>query len=81
MASFPKKSAAKLARYNCSKAGLRDQIRNSLPLIQDLTTSWRSSTPRVGVETIWTVKLEPGKYTYLCDRHAGMMRGSFRVTA
>jgi len=33
------------------------------------------------VETIWTVKLKPGKYTYLCDPHAGMMRGSFRVTA
>jgi plastocyanin len=30
-------------------------------------------------ETMWTVRLRPGKYTYLCDPHASMMRGSFRV--
>jgi plastocyanin len=30
-------------------------------------------------ETIWTVKLKPGKYAYLCDPHASTMRGSFRV--
>jgi plastocyanin len=32
-------------------------------------------------ERIWTVKLKPGKYTFFCDPHAGMMRGTFRVTA
>ncbi|MDX6485118.1 MAG: hypothetical protein QOF43_271 [Gaiellaceae bacterium] len=31
-------------------------------------------------ETTWTVRLKPGKYTFLCDPHAGQMRGSFRVT-
>lgn len=31
------------------------------------------------VETVWTVTLRPGKYTYLCDPHSSM-RGSFRVT-
>jgi plastocyanin len=31
-------------------------------------------------ETIWTVRLRPGKYTFRCDPHASMMRGSFRVT-
>ena len=31
-------------------------------------------------EAIWTVKLKPGKYTFLCDPHAGSMRGTFRVT-
>lgn len=31
-------------------------------------------------ETIWTVRLRPGKYTFACDPHAAMMRGSFRVT-
>ena len=30
--------------------------------------------------TTWTVKLKPGKYTYLCDPHASSMRGTFRVT-
>jgi plastocyanin len=32
------------------------------------------------VETTWTVRLRPGKYTFRCDPHASMMRGSFRVT-
>jgi plastocyanin len=32
------------------------------------------------VETIWTVRLKPGKYTFACDAHAAM-RGTFRVTA
>ena len=32
-------------------------------------------------ETIWTIRLRPGKYTFVCDPHAGVMRGSFRVTA
>ena len=30
-------------------------------------------------ETIWTVKLRPGTYKYVCDPHATMMRGSFKV--
>ncbi len=37
-----------------------------------------TSVSRVG-ETTWTVKLKPGKYTFLCDPHASGMRGSFRV--
>lgn len=31
-------------------------------------------------ETIWTVRLRRGKYTFQCDPHASTMRGSFRVT-
>ena len=31
-------------------------------------------------ETIWTVRLRPGKYTFMCDPHRSTMRGSFRVT-
>jgi plastocyanin len=39
------------------------------------------STSVSGVgETVWTVNLKPGKYTYFCDPHASTMRGSFRVT-
>ena len=34
----------------------------------------------VGTRT-WTVRLRPGRYTYLCDPHALSMRGTFRVTA
>jgi plastocyanin len=32
------------------------------------------------VETTWTVRLKPGKYTYVCDAHPNM-RGTFRVIA
>ena len=32
-------------------------------------------------ERIWTVTLKPGTYTYWCDPHSSMMRGSFRVVA
>jgi plastocyanin len=32
------------------------------------------------VETTWTLRLKPGKYTYACDAH-GQMRGTFRVTS
>jgi plastocyanin len=31
-------------------------------------------------ETIWLLRLRPGTYTFVCDPHASMMRGSFRVT-
>ena len=31
-------------------------------------------------ETVWTVRLRRGKYTFQCDPHASTMRGSFRVT-
>jgi plastocyanin len=30
-------------------------------------------------ETIWTLRLSPGRYTFFCDPHPSM-RGSFRVT-
>jgi len=29
--------------------------------------------------TTWTVKLKPGKYTYVCDPHSSFMKGSFTV--
>jgi plastocyanin len=32
------------------------------------------------VQTIWTVRLRPGTYTFDCDPHATLMHGSFRVT-
>jgi len=30
-------------------------------------------------ETVWTVRLRPGTYTFRCDPHASLMRGSFTV--
>jgi plastocyanin len=30
--------------------------------------------------TTWTVKLQAGKYTYVCDPHASFMKGSFTVS-
>ena len=41
----------------------------------------KSTSIATRTETIWTVKLRPGKYTYLCDPHSSGMRGTFRVTA
>ena len=37
-----------------------------------------TSTPRLA-ETVWTVRLKPGRYVFVCDPHASVMRGSFRV--
>jgi len=37
-----------------------------------------TSTPRT-TETVWTVRLKPGRYVFLCDPHASTMKGSFRV--
>jgi hypothetical protein len=39
-----------------------------------------TSTPRK-TETVWKVRLRPGRYVFVCDPHASVMRGSFRVTA
>ena len=39
-----------------------------------------TSIPRTA-ETVWTVRLKPGRYQFVCDPHVGTMRGSFRVTA
>jgi|SRR5215471_18303829 len=30
--------------------------------------------------TTWTVKLKKGKYTFVCDPHATVMKGSFTVS-
>ena len=38
-----------------------------------------TSIPR-RAETIWTVRLRPGRYVFVCDPHVGTMHGSFRVT-
>lgn len=32
------------------------------------------------VETVWTVALRKGTYTFVCDPHASTMRGTFKVT-
>ena len=38
-----------------------------------------SATPFVGTKTV-TVTLKKGIYRYICDPHATVMKGSFRVT-
>ena len=38
-----------------------------------------SATPFVGTKTV-TVTLKKGIYRYICDPHASVMKGSFRVT-
>ena len=38
-----------------------------------------TTVPQVGNKT-WTVTLKKGKYTYVCDPHASVMKGTFTVT-
>ena len=38
-----------------------------------------TSVPRRS-EAIWTVRLQRGTYRFVCDPHAGQMKGTFRVT-
>src|SRR6476660_9223983 len=38
-----------------------------------------TTTPFTGTKTV-TVKLKKGTYKYLCDPHATIMKGSFKVT-
>ena len=40
----------------------------------------RATTVAGRSESIWTVRLKKGTYTFLCDPHASTMRGTFRVT-
>jgi plastocyanin len=40
----------------------------------------KTSVGGVG-ERLWTVRLRPGTYRFLCDPHASTMRGTFRVVA
>ena len=37
-----------------------------------------TSISATGTKTV-TLTLKPGRYTYVCDPHAGNMKGSFRV--
>jgi plastocyanin len=39
-----------------------------------------STTVEETGETTWTVTLEAGEYTFVCDPHASSMNGSFTVT-
>ncbi len=32
------------------------------------------------VSSTWKLTLKPGKYTYVCDPHASLMKGSFTVS-
>jgi plastocyanin len=39
----------------------------------------KTSVAKVGTST-WTVTLKKGTYKFLCDPHAVVMKGSFKVT-
>ena len=38
-----------------------------------------TSVPKTGTST-WTLTLKKGKYTFVCDPHASIMKGSFTVS-
>ena len=68
-------STLKRGRYTIvvSDRSSEHNFRLSGPVSRQIT-----SISATGTKTI-TVTLKPGRYTYLCDPHAGDMRGSFRV--
>jgi hypothetical protein len=39
----------------------------------------KASDPATTSDTVWTLTLADGKYSYVCDLHAGQMRGWFTV--
>lgn len=39
----------------------------------------RDSGVKAKLQTTWNVTLKPGKYTFVCDPHRSMMKGSFEV--
>ena len=68
-------STLKRGRYTIvvSDRSSEHNFRLSGPVSRQIT-----SISATGTKTI-TLTLKPGRYTYLCDPHAGDMRGSFRV--
>ena len=70
-----KVSTLKRGRYTfvVSDRSSEHNFRLSGPVSRQIT-----SISATGTKTI-TLTLKPGRYTYLCDPHAGDMRGSFRV--
>ena len=70
-----KVSTLKRGRYTIvvSDRSSEHNFRLSGPVSRQIT-----SISATGTKTI-TLTLKPGRYTYLCDPHAGDMRGSFRV--
>jgi plastocyanin len=75
-----KKGASKVAtlkrgRYTIvvSDRSSEHNFRLSGPVSRQITRISATGTKTV------TLTLKPGRYTYLCDPHAGNMKGSFRV--
>ena len=70
-----KVSTLKRGRYTIvvSDRSSEHNFRLSGPVSRQIT-----SISATGTKTI-TLTLKPGRYTYLCDPHAGNMKGSFRV--
>ena len=59
---------------------VRDRSRaHNFHLIGPTNTLNRSTTVRFVGTTTWRLRLEKGRYAYVCDPHARSMKGSFTV--
>jgi len=66
------------------KAGKYKLVINDKSTIHDFHLTGPSVNKTTSVAgtgtTTWTLKLKKGTYTYVCDPHSSMMKGSFKVT-
>ena len=76
-----KKGSAKVTKLTAGKYTIVVNDKSNIhnfhlkgPRVNKLT-----SVGGTGTKT-WTVTLKKGKYTYVCDPHAAVMKGSFTVT-
>ena len=76
-----KKGSAKVTKLKAGKYTIvvRDLASNHNFHLSGPGVNKKTSTPAKGSKT-WTVTLKKGTYRYVCDPHASLMKGSFKVT-
>ena len=76
-----KKGTTKVTKL---KAGRYKIVINDLSNIHNFHLTGPGVNKKTGVgpkgTTTWTVTLKKGTYKYVCDPHAAIMKGSFKVT-
>jgi plastocyanin len=76
-----KKGSTKVTKLKAGKYTIvvRDLASNHNFHLKGPGVDKKTSTPAKGTKT-WTVTLKKGTYRYVCDPHASLMKGSFKVT-
>jgi plastocyanin len=76
-----KKGSAKVTKLKAGKYTIvvKDLASNHNFHLSGPGVSKKTSTPSKGTST-WKVTLKKGTYRYVCDPHAAIMKGSFKVS-